>query len=207
MGGVKRHAPATERNRAPIAEVLERILSPLGRPRVLEIASGSGQHAVHFAEHLPHVSWLPTDRDPESLPSIEAWREEAGLSNVEAPRVLDVEDPTHWPDGVDAVVCINMIHIAPWSACEALFTGASRVLRVGAPLILYGPYRFQGKSAPSNDAFDASLRARDPSWGVRDVDELTALGHRTALSLVEVVAMPANNHILVWRRSEGTGPG
>jgi hypothetical protein len=195
---VKCHAPATERNRVFLLEVLRRVL--WDRREVLEIASGSGQHAVFFAAALAPLRWQPTDRDPEALRSIEAWRAEAGLPNLIPARALDVGAP-HWPiEDADAVVCINLIHIAPWSTSVALFEGAGRLLPAAAPLVSYGPYRFGGRTAPSNDAFDASLRARDASWGVRDVDDLTALAHRTGFGLEEVVPMPANNHTLIWRR-------
>lgn len=196
---MKRHAPATGRNRAPILGVLRRVL--VDHELVLEIASGSGEHAVFFAAALPHLRWQPSDRDADALASIEAWRAEAGLPNLEPALALDVCAP-RWPLArADAVVCINMLHISPWSASVALFEGAARLLAAGAPLVTYGPYRFGGRTAPSNDAFDASLRAQDPSWGVRDVDELGALARRTGFDLEESVAMPANNHTLVWRRS------
>jgi hypothetical protein len=196
---VKRHAPATERNRAPLLEVLRRVLSD--RHEVLEIASGTGEHAVSFAAELPHLRWQPSDRDPGALASIEAWRAEAALPNLAPALALDVASP-RWPVAhADAVVCINLLHIAPWSAAVALFEGAARLLPAAAPLVSYGPYRFGGRTAPSNDAFDASLRAQDASWGVRDVDALSALAQRTGFALEASIAMPANNHTLVWRRS------
>ncbi len=196
--GMKRHAPATARNRAPILEVLRRVLA--GRKLVLEVASGSGEHAVFFAAALPELLWQPSDRDPGALASTQAWRAEAGLPNVAPPLELDVAAP-HWPlERADAVVCINLLHISPWAASQALFEGAASLLEPDAPLVTYGPYRFAGRTAPSNDAFDASLRSQDPSWGVRDVDDLSALARRTGFELEESVAMPANNHTLVWRR-------
>ena len=204
---MKCHAPATERNRVFLLEVLRRVLSD--RREVLEIASGTGQHAVFFAATLAHLRWQPTDRDPAALASIEAWRAEAGLPNLAPVRALDVGAP-RWPvECADAMVCINLIQIAPWSVPVALFEGAARLLPAAAPLVSYGPYRFGGRTAPSNDAFDASLRAQDASWGVRDVDDLTALAQRTGFELEEVVPMPANNHTLVWRRrpqGQGTLP-
>ncbi|HVK84406.1 MAG TPA: DUF938 domain-containing protein [Kofleriaceae bacterium] len=194
---MKRHAPATERNREPIREVLARVLPRTGT--VLEIAAGSGEHAVYFARAFPHLTWQPTDADPAALESIAAWRDDAALPNLAAPLALDVTQP--WPvDHADAIVCINMVHIAPWEAALALFANASRVLAPGALLYLYGPYRFGGATAPSNEAFDQSLRARDPRWGVRDVDDLTAAAAGHGLRLVDTVAMPANNHSLVFRR-------
>ena len=171
-----------------------------GRRHALEIASGTGEHAVHFARAFPELRWQPSDRDAAALASIEAWRAEAALPNLEPALALDVLVQP-WPAlAADAVVCINLVHIAPWSAAEALFAGAARLLPPAAPLVSYGPYRFGGRSAPSNDAFDASLRAQDPRWGVRDVDELEALARRSGFALEEAVAMPANNHTLVWRR-------
>jgi hypothetical protein len=194
----KRHAPATERNRDAILAALAEILP--GRGLVLEIASGTGQHAVAFAGALPGVEWQPSDGDPTAIDSIAAWREEAGLSNLRAPLVLDVEQA--WAiDRADAVVCINMVHIAPWSAALALFAGAARVLTAGAPLVLYGPYCFAGRyTSPSNEAFDASLRARDPSWGVRDLVDLEAAARARGFALETILAMPANNHVVVFRR-------
>lgn len=196
---MKRHAPATERNRDFIFEVLARVLPPQGL--VLEIASGSGEHAVHFAARSPGWIWQPSDPDPEARASISAWADEAKLPNLRAPIALDVAAPA-WPDvAPDAIVCINMVHIAPWDAACGLFAGAGRVLPARGVLYLYGPYRFDGVfTAPSNEAFDASLRARDPAWGVRDVRDLEALAKDNGLSLDEVVAMPANNHSLVFRR-------
>lgn len=196
---MKRHAPAAERNREPIAEVLAGVLPASGL--VLEVASGTGQHVVWFAQHLPHLTWQPSDVDPDALASIVAWTGDAGIGNVRAPIVLDATSPS-WPiDAADAIVCSNMIHIAPWAAAVGLFAGAGRILPAGGVLCTYGPYRFHGQfTAPSNAEFDASLRARDPAWGVRDVDDLEELARGHGLALVDTVAMPANNHVLVWRR-------
>lgn len=198
---MKRSAPAATRNRAPILDVLRRALPAEGV--VLEIASGTGEHAVHFAAALPGLTWLPSDPSEDARASIAAWRDETGLPNLRPPLALDVTAP--WPldaaTPIAAIVCINMIHIAPWAATEALFAGAARLLPPGAPLVTYGPYRFGGAfTADSNAAFDADLRARDPRWGVRDVDDLTALAATHAIALVETVALPANNHALIWRR-------
>ncbi len=194
---MKRHAPAAERNRDPILEVLRRVLPETGT--VLEIACGTGQHAVHFAGELPRLRWQPTDPSPEAVSSAAAWRAEVGLPNLLAPRQLDARDPS-WP-AADAVFCANMVHISPWESAVGLLAGAGRVLAPGAPLVTYGPYRFAGRfTAESNAAFDASLRGRDPSWGVRDVDDLAAEAARHGLALDETVDMPANNHVLVWRR-------
>ncbi|KVU46965.1 SAM-dependent methyltransferase [Burkholderia ubonensis] len=192
-------APAAERNRGPILEVLRRVLPARGD--VLEIASGTGQHVVHFAAGLPGLHWRPSDPDAQARRSIAAWIAQAGLSNVDAPLAFDVRDAS-WPfAALDAIVCINMIHIAPWACAEALFAGASRVLRPGGVLVLYGPYRREGRhTAPSNAAFDAQLRSRDPSWGVRDLETVVALGLDRGLDCIEVVEMPANNLSVVFRR-------
>lgn len=195
---VKREAPAAERNRGPILEVLTEELPRQGT--VLEIASGSGLHAVYFARALTPVRWQPTDADPEALASIAEYRLESGLLNLDPPLHLDVT-AADWPvTAADAVLCINMLHITPWTAAEGLFRGAGRLLRSGAPLVTYGPYRFAGEPlAPSNAEFDASLRARNPDWGLRDVRELEALADAHDLVLTRVVPRPANNHVLVFR--------
>ena len=157
---MKQRAPATARNREPIREVLAQHLPERGL--VLEIASGTGEHAVHMAGAFPALRWQPTDAEPAALASIEAWRAEAGLPNLAAPLALDVTARV-WPvTAADAIVCINMVHIAPWEAALALFAGAARTLPPGGLLYLYGPYRFDGVTAPSNEDFDRSLRARDP---------------------------------------------
>jgi hypothetical protein len=197
----RRFAPATQRNRGPILAVLERVLPAKGV--VLEIASGTGEHVVVFAERLPTLVFQPSDADPESLASIEAWRRHSGLPNLRPPRALDVHGlPWELSEArVDAVLCSNMIHIAPWSACLALLAGAAAVLAPDAPLVLYGPFR-EGAvhTAPSNAAFDESLRSRDPRWGVRDQHQVSADAIARGLALDEVVAMPANNRMLVFRR-------
>ena len=199
---MKSYSAAAERNREPILTVLRRVLPDRGR--VLEIASGTGQHAVHFAAGLPHLEWQPTDVEPIALASVAAWVEECGLANALAPLTLDVQDGGGWPPA-DAVYCANMVHIAPWACAQGLFAGAGRVLAPGAPLITYGPYRFSGEgwgreTVESNLRFDALLRARDPRWGVRELDDLVAAAGEAALELEEVVDLPANNHVLVFRR-------
>lgn len=195
-----RSSAAALRNRGPIGEVLARVLPPTGL--VLEIASGTGEHAVTFAAAFPGLGWLPTDRDPELVEGIAARRELEGPRNLLRPRLLDVT-VTPWPIArADAVVCINMIHIAPWAACEALMVGAAAVLRAGSPLFLYGPMMREGRhTAPSNEAFDADLRARDPAWGVRDVGDVAAAAERVGFGAPELVAMPSNNFSLVFRRA------
>lgn len=194
----KQQAPAAARNREPIREVLARVLPARGV--VLEIASGSGEHAAWFAAAFPHVTWQPSDPSPEARASIAAHRADAGLANLAPPLALDAA-AGRWPlDAADAIVCINMVHIAPWRAALGLFAGAARVLPPGGVLLTYGPYRFSGAfTAPSNEAFDRSLRARDPEWGVRDVDDLTAAATSHGIALTETIALPANNHALVFR--------
>lgn len=195
---MKRLAPAAERNKEPIAEALARILPERGT--VLEIASGTGQHAAHFARRFPALRFVPSDPTSEALASIEAHRAEAGLDNLAPAERLDVLEPG-WEREVDAMVCINMIHISPFEATLALFAGATRCLAAGAPLVLYGPYRFGGRFlAASNEAFDASLRERDARWGVRDLEELERVARASGFVLEEPLAMPANNHVLVARR-------
>jgi SAM-dependent methyltransferase len=192
-------APAAQRNAEPILDVLRGALPAHGT--VLEIASGTGQHAVHFAAALPGVVWQPSDADARARASIAAWRAHAGLANLREPLDLDVcQEP--WPIGaVAAVVCINMIHIAPWEAAQALMKGAGARIATGGSLVLYGPYRRGGAhTAPSNEAFDADLRARDPAWGVRDMEDVEALGEAQGFVCEARVAMPANNFSLVFRK-------
>jgi Protein of unknown function (DUF938) len=200
---LKRHAPATSRNREAILAVLRDVLPPAGV--ALEVAAGSGEHAVYFAAQLPDLAWQPTDPDPESLASIAAHRAEASVTNLRAPLRLDVTEPGWARDlRADAVVCINMIHIAPWEACLGLLAGARDLLAPGSPLYLYGPYRFDGAfHAESNADFDASLRSRDPRWGVRDLAEVTRAAEAAGFTRASVVAMPANNHSVVFRRGAG----
>lgn len=197
MDSAARHAPATARNRDPILVVLRDILPASGL--VLEIASGTGEHVRHFAEALPDLEWQPTDPDADALASIAAWSE--GLPNIRRPLSLDAA-ASDWPvTRADAILCINMVHISPWSATEGLFTGAARVLPTGAPLYLYGPYRRAGvPTAPSNETFDVSLRGRDPEWGLRHVEDVIALGKRMGLALERLIEMPANNLSLILRR-------
>lgn len=198
------YAPAVARNRAPILDVLRRVLPARGL--VLEVASGSGEHADFFAAALPHLEWQPSDRDPRALRSIAAFRAAGGATNLLPPLTLDAASDT-WPIArADAVVAINMIHIAPWSAAEGLMAGAARLLPASGVLYLYGPYKEGGRhTAPSNEAFDADLRARDPSWGVRDLGEVIALAARHGLVHVETVVMPANNRSVVFRRGVLSG--
>lgn len=196
-----RTSPSTARNREPILEVLRPRLPPTAR--VLEIASGAGEHAVFLAEALPGVRWQPSDPSPEARASIAAWRDAAGLANLEAPLALDAADPATWPsDAVDAIVCINMVHISPWAATEGLMAAAGRLLPSGGQLFLYGPYlEADVPTAPSNLAFDESLRSRDPAWGIRRREDMKALAAGHGLTLAERIAMPANNLILVFARA------
>ena len=191
---MRRHAPATERNREPIAAVLAEELPPVGQ--VLEVASGTGEHCAFFAERFPALSWQPSDPDPESLASIADWC--SGLSNVLPPLALDAAGA--WPaTGADAILCINMVHISPWAATLGLLAGARRLLAVGAPLILYGPYRRHGvPTAPSNEQFELWLKGLSPDFGLRYLEDVTAAAEGFALE--RVVEMPANNLILLYRR-------
>jgi SAM-dependent methyltransferase len=192
-------SPAAERNREPIAAVLERVLPATGL--VLEVASGTGQHAEHFARTLPGITWQPTEADDGLLAALAARVQRAALPNLNAPLAFDVHDARPPVEAAAAVFCANMIHIAPWSACPALLAHAGRLLAPGAPLVLYGPFKRGGEhTAPSNAAFDADLRRRNAEWGVRDLDEVTALALESKLALDEAVAMPANNFTVVLRR-------
>jgi SAM-dependent methyltransferase len=192
-------SPSFLRNRDPILTVLTRVLPERGT--VLEIASGSGEHAISFAAALPSLTWQPTDQDPAALRSIAAHQAAARLPNVRPPLQLDASAAS-WPVAdADAVVAINMVHIAPWSAAEGLMAGAGRVLGSGGILYLYGPYKENGvHTAPSNAVFDESLRLRNPEWGVRDVADLAELARAHGLSFAERVSMPANNLSLIFRR-------
>jgi cyclopropane fatty-acyl-phospholipid synthase-like methyltransferase len=192
-------SPSVARNRDPILAVLQRVLPARGM--VLEIASGTGEHALHFASALPHLTWQPTDQDDQALNSIAARREASGLPNLLAPLTLDAAAPD-WPvERADAVVAINMVHISPWRATQGLMAGAERVLPPGDVLYLYGAYKEDGAhTASSNEAFDQDLRRRNPEWGVRDLEEVAELARAHGMELVERIAMPANNLSLVFRR-------
>ncbi len=194
----RRHAPATVRNRDAIAAILRDELPASGL--VLEVASGSGEHAVHFAQSFPGLDWQPTDPDPAALASIAAWRDEASLSNLLPPLQLDAA--RDWPVArADAILCINMVHISPWEATLGLLKGAGAVLPTGGLLYLYGPYLRDGvETAPSNLAFDASLKTRDPRWGIRAVEAVTKAAATEGLSLDRLIDMPANNLSLILRR-------
>ncbi len=194
-----RSAPHVARNAEPIIEVLRGFLPERGL--VLEVASGTGEHALRFAGAFPKLLWQPSDPEPAALRSIEAWRAEAGLFNLLPAVALDARAAEWSVAAADALVCINMIHISPWSATAGLMRGAGRLLAPGAPLYLYGPYRQAGvETVPSNEAFDESLKARDPEWGLRDVAAVAGEAERNGFALEAVVPMPANNLSVMFRK-------
>jgi SAM-dependent methyltransferase len=191
--------PHVARNREPVLEVLRRVLPPRGL--VLELASGSGEHAAYFAANLPALNWQPSDPDAAALASIAAHRAAAGAPNLLPPLRLDATSAPWLVERAEAVVCINMIHITPWAASEGLMAGAARTLPAGGVLYLYGPYRIDGRhTAPSNQEFDTRLRAQSAQWGIRDLADVTALAAHHGLSLMETAAMPANNLSVIYRR-------
>ena len=197
---MKREAPAAARNRGPIADVLAEELPASGT--VLEVASGTGEHVVHFAARFPHLHWQPSDPDAEARASIAAWRAEAGLANLLPPLALDAA-AANWPvQAADAIVCINMIHISPLAATHGLVGAAARLLPPGGPLVLYGPWlEADVETVDSNLAFDASLKARNPEWGLRDTAWMDGLCAAHGLMRTRRVAMPANNIMLVYRKA------
>jgi hypothetical protein len=197
---------SSSRNFGPILHVLKERLPHPGL--VLEIASGSGEHALWMAEAMPDITWQPTDVSAVARESIDAWRLSKSLPNLNAPLPLDATLPGTWLFGkADAVVCINMVHIAPFEATKGLMRGAAQVLGEGGMLYLYGPFSVGGKhTAPSNEAFDADLKARNPEWGVRDVQQIRAAGRSYGLVLTETIAMPANNLSLIFRKQAGAEP-
>ena len=194
-------SPSAERNKAPISEVLSQVLPERGV--VLEIGSGTGQHVVHFARAMPNLIWQPSERDAGSLRSILAWLAAEKLSNVLPPLHLDV-GASPWPiTAAAALVSINMIHIAPWSATRALLCGGGSLLSSGGLLCLYGPFRKQGRhTSSSNEAFDALLREQNPDWGVRDLDEVARLADKAGFNLLQTHEMPSNNMIVVFGRRD-----
>jgi SAM-dependent methyltransferase len=207
MSRAAKSAPAAARNREPILRVLRDYLPPSGL--VLEVASGTGEHAAWYSSALPGLTWQPTDRDPEAQEIIAGWRELTDAPNLLPPLLLDASAAI-WPvTQADVVVAINMVHIAPWTATEGLIAGAARILNPEGLLFLYGPFREGGvHTGAGNATFDVDLRTRDPSWGIRDLDEIAALAHRHGLTGPERIAMPANNLSVVFRRapSQRHGP-
>ena len=198
---MRREAPAAARNRDPILEVLRRHLPDQGL--VLEFASGTGEHIVHFAAALPALSFQPSDPNETARASIDDWARTRRLANVRPALALDTASATHWPvDDVAAVVCINMIHISPWQATVGLIDGAARALLAGGVLYLYGPYRRAGHpTAPSNEDFDRDLRSRNPAWGLRSLEDVAALAAIQGFGAPTVIEMPANNLSVVFRRN------
>jgi len=195
---MKQTPPPAVRNTPHLIDVLAKALPVAGV--VLEIASGSGYHAAHFARAFPHLTWQPSDPDDAARASIAAYVHDEGLANLRPPLALNATDP--WPlASAAAVLCINMIHISPWAATCALFEGAAKILGPGAPLITYGPYIVRGDfRGEGNVAFDASLKSRNPEWGLREVADLEALAATNGFGLEDIVPMPANNLTLVWRK-------
>lgn len=194
----RQYAPATARNREPILQVLRKVLPARGH--VLEISSGTGEHAVFFASGLPGLTWQPSDPDPAARASITAWAAAAALVNLRPALDIDARAPT-WPVArADAVICINMLHIAPWEAALGLFAGAARILPTHGVLYFYGPFKRDGRhTAPSNAAFDEFLRGRNPAWGVRDLGEVTAAVAEAGFAPPDIVPMPANNLSVIFR--------
>ena len=202
MTDLRLSSPAAARNRDPILAALRRVLPARGL--LLEVASGSGEHALHIARALPGLTVQPTDPDPAARGSIDAWGQSAGLPNLCSALALDAT-AAEWPlDRADAVLCVNMVHIAPWGAALGLLRGAARLLPPGAPLVLYGPYRRGGAhTAPSNAEFDAALRAKHPDWGVRDLEAVADAASAEGLRLDSLAELPANNLLLCFRREAG----
>ena len=202
LGGqdAKRFAPATERNRDAIAETLAAELPDSGL--ILEVASGTGEHALHFARRFPDLTWQPSDPDSGALLSIAAWREEHEGSNLLPPMKLDASGTDWQIESADGIVCINMVHISPWEATEGLFAGAERLLGEGAPLVLYGPYIESAvETASSNLQFDESLKSRDARWGLRKVEDMDVLAKSRGFVRSARHSMPANNIVLVYRKT------
>jgi Protein of unknown function (DUF938) len=198
---LRRYAPATDRNREPILAILRQVLPSTGT--ILEISSGTGEHAVFMAPQLAPRHWLPSDPNPEARSSITAWQQSAPCDNIYPPIDLDASSD-EWlvssKEPITAIVNINMIHIAPKAAYLGLFAGAKRILPVGGILYLYGPFKQDGvHTAPSNAAFDESLQSQNPAWGIRDLEEITAVAHSHKLELQQVYPMPANNLSVVFK--------
>lgn len=197
---MKQHAPATARNREPLAAILDQELPRYGL--LLEIASGSGEHAIYFAGRYPGLEWQPSDPSREALASIAAWRADEGTPNLRAPLYLDTQ-MRDWPiSRADAILCINMVHISAWEATEGLFAGGQALLASGAPLVLYGPYlEADVETAPTNLAFDENLKARNAQWGLRQLSSLDSLAESRGFARTRRIEMPANNLTLVYRKA------
>jgi hypothetical protein len=195
----RQYAPATVRNRDFILDVLRDVLPMKGV--ILEIASGSGEHVVHFARNFPGLIFQPSDAEPEALLSVAAWVKDAELTNVRAPIVLDASQ-SPWPiASADAIICINMVHISPWDATVGLIAGAAAILLPASPLYLYGPYKRKGfATAPSNETFDRNLRDRNPTWGLRDLEAVAGVAQSVGFSAPAVTEVSANNLSVVFRR-------
>lgn len=200
-------APAADRNKDPILDVLNEHLSSTAKCFVLEVASGSGQHVVHFAQHFPNITFLPSDCDLSNLKSIQAYINKTGVTNVLQPQYLDITQPINqWkqqerlqPNSCDAIINANMIHISPWETCQGLMTASGQLLKSGGFLYMYGPFKVGGVISPeSNIQFDQMLRSRNPSWGLRDVDDVKKLASQYGLHLDKIVDMPANNKSLIF---------
>jgi len=199
MNDPRQYAPAALRNRDFIVGVLRDVLPTKGV--ILEIASGSGEHVVHFARNFPSLVFQPSDREPDALQSIAAWVKASRVTNARAPMVLEVSQ-SPWPiASADGIICINMVHISPWESALGLVRGAAAILPLTAPLYLYGPYKREGfATASSNQAFDRSLRDRDPTWGLRDLEAVAAAAQSVGFSIPTIIEMPANNLSVVFRR-------
>jgi hypothetical protein len=195
----RQYAPATLRNRDFILDVLRDVLPTTGV--ILEIASGSGEHVIHFARNFPSLVFQPSDPEPDALLSVAAWVKAANVTNARPPIVLDASQSS-WPiSSADGIICINMVHISPWEATVGLIRGAAAVLPPGTPLYLYGPYKRKGfTTPPSNEAFDRNLRDRNPTWGLRDLEAVAAIAQSVGFSVPAVTEMPANNLSVVFRR-------
>ena len=198
----RQHAPATERNRQPILEILKQVIAP--GSNILEIASGTGEHGVFLASHLRSCRWLPSDINPQARASIVAWKDATKVDNLELPLSIDVMQK-NWQEqitaDITAIANINMIHISPWAACLGLMSGAEELLKPGGILYLYGPYKRDGKhTSKSNISFDLSLRDRNPQWGIRDLEAVIAAAAAAQLSLQQIVEMPANNLSVIFSR-------
>ncbi|HET7334011.1 MAG TPA: DUF938 domain-containing protein [Rhizomicrobium sp.] len=202
MSDLRITAPAAARNRGPILEVMRRVFPPAGK--VLEIASGSGEHVVHFAAAMPGLSWQPSDPDGGARASIAAWTAHENLANISAPLNIDVREDVWGVENdapFDAITAINMIHISPWESTLGLFAGAARLLKSGGIVFLYGPYKRGGAhTAPSNEVFEGWLKGLDSRYGVRDLADVTAVAENNGFAMRETIAMPANNFVVIFAK-------